>query len=152
MSSTRTSQFVKASPAQVYEAFMDPKILMEWLPPAEMTGVMHEFDGQVGGGYRMSLHYAADVTDFAGKTADHEDQVTSRFLDLEPPHRIVQATSFVTDDPALKGEMTMITTIEAAPGGSLVTMVFENIPPGLKPEDNDAGARESLGQLARRFA
>jgi hypothetical protein len=32
-----------------------------------------------------------------------------------------------------------------------VTLLFENLPPGLRPEDNDEGARLSLAQLARRF-
>jgi hypothetical protein len=30
-------------------------------------------------------------------------------------------------------------------------MTFDGLPPGLRPEDNDAGARASLDQLARRF-
>lgn len=30
-----------------------------------------------------------------------------------------------------------------------VTILFENIPPGIRPEDNDAGARSSLKKLAR---
>jgi hypothetical protein len=36
-------------------------------------------------------------------------------------------------------------------GGTEVTLAFENLPPGLRAEDNDAGARVSLEQLARRF-
>ncbi len=34
---------------------MNPAALVHWLPPGEMTAEIHEFDGQVGGGYRMSL-------------------------------------------------------------------------------------------------
>jgi hypothetical protein len=30
-------------------------------------------------------------------------------------------------------------------------LVFENLPPGLRAEDNEAGSRLSLEQLARRF-
>jgi uncharacterized protein YndB with AHSA1/START domain len=60
--STRTSRVVKARPEEVYAAFMDPNVLMEWLPPDGMTGVMHEFDARVGGGYRMSLIYPQDET------------------------------------------------------------------------------------------
>ena len=37
------------------------------------------------------------------------------------------------------------------PGGTEVTLLFTNLPPGLRPEDNDAGAELSLEQLARRF-
>jgi hypothetical protein len=30
-----------------------------------------------------------------------------------------------------------------------VTIAFANIPPGIRPEDNDAGTRSSLEKLAR---
>jgi hypothetical protein len=29
-----------------------------WLSPGDMTGKVHEFEGRVGGGYRMSLFYS----------------------------------------------------------------------------------------------
>jgi hypothetical protein len=77
--------------------------------------------------------------------------VKVRFLELSPPHRIVEAIEFVTPDPTLAGEMIATSTFQLTAGGTEVTMLFENLPPGLRPEDNDAGARQSLGQLARRF-
>jgi len=36
-------------------------------------------------------------------------------------------------------------------GGTEVTLVFRNLPPGLRAEDNEPGSRLSLEQLARRF-
>lgn len=42
--------------AAVYGALLDPDALVEWLPPAGMTGRMHAFDARVGGGYEMSLY------------------------------------------------------------------------------------------------
>jgi hypothetical protein len=47
--------------------------------------------------------------------------------------------------------MTMIATFEEAPSGTEVILVFENLPPGLRADDNAAGSRLSLEQLARRF-
>ena len=55
--STRTSRVISARPEELYQAFVDPAALVDWLPPAEMRGVAHEFDACVGGGYRMSLFY-----------------------------------------------------------------------------------------------
>ena len=52
---TRTSRVIKARPEELYAAFLDPAALVDWLPPAEMTGEIHEFDARVGGGYRMSM-------------------------------------------------------------------------------------------------
>jgi uncharacterized protein YndB with AHSA1/START domain len=148
---SRTSRFVRARPEQVYEAFINPAALIAWLPPAEMTGEIHEFDARVGGGYRMSLFYPLDERVFRGKTSNKQDMVNVRFVELAPPRRIVEAVSFVTADPAFLGEMTMIATFKEASGGTEVTLAFKDLPPGLRAQDNEAGARLSLAQLARRF-
>ena len=149
--STRASKVIKASPAAVFAAFMDPAVLVAWLPPADMTGRIHEFDGRVGGGYRMSLFYPPNERVHRGKTSDKEDMVNVRFVELDPPRKIVEAVRFVTADRAFLGEMTMTATFEELPGGTEVTLVFKDLPPGLPAEDNEAGARLSLDQLARHF-
>lgn len=148
---TRTSRIIKARPEEIYEAFMDPAALVTWLPPEEMTGEIHEFDARVGGGYRMSLFYPPSERSFRGKTSDREDMVKVRFVELTPPRRIVEAVNFVTADPAFFGEMTIVVTLEEVSGGTEVTFLCENLPPGLRAEDNEAGSRLSLEQLARRF-
>jgi uncharacterized protein YndB with AHSA1/START domain len=147
--STRTSRIIRADRQAIYRAFIDPAALLDWLPPGEMTGEFHAFDARVGGGYEMSLFYPPGEQPGRGKTEDREDRVRVRFVALEPPDRIVEATSFVSNDPALAGEMRMIATFRDAMGGTEVTMTFEDLPPGLKPADNDEGARLSLEQLAR---
>jgi uncharacterized protein YndB with AHSA1/START domain len=68
---------------------------------------------------------------------------------VTPPSRIVQAISFDSADPAFSGEMTMVVTVEDRDGGTEVTFLFENIPPGIRPEDNEAGTQSSLEKLAR---
>jgi uncharacterized protein YndB with AHSA1/START domain len=145
------SRVIKARPEDLYAAFMDRAALVAWLPPAEMTGVIRDFDARVGGGYRMSLFHPPDEHVFHGKTADKEDMVKVRFVELTPPRRIIEAVSFVTNDPALQGEMAMTVTFEDVSGGTEVTLLFENLPQGLRAEDNEAGARLSLEQLSRRF-
>lgn len=155
MTSTRTSRLVKASPEALYAAFMDPAALVTWLPPAEMTGKIYTFDARVGGGYRMSLFYPpSDGTTgepaLRGKTTDRKDRVNVRFVELVPARRIVEAVTFDTTDPALQGEMTITVTFEERAGETEVTFLCRNLPPGLRPEDNETGARLSLEQLARR--
>jgi uncharacterized protein YndB with AHSA1/START domain len=149
--STRTSRVIRARPEELYDAFMDPAALVAWLPPGEMTGEIHEFDARVGGGYRMSLFYPPNEHAFRGKTSDREDRVNVQFLELARPRKIVEVVSFDTTDPGLVGEMTMTATFEKISGGTEVTLVFKNLPPGLRAEDNEAGARSSLEQLARHF-
>lgn len=148
---TRTSRIINTRPEELYEAFMDPAALVAWLPPADMTGKIHEFDARVGGGYRMSLFYPPHERSFRGKTSEGEDVVKVRFAELAPPQRIVEAVTFETTDPAFFGEMTIVVTFEEASGGTEVTISCTNLPPGLRAEDNEAGSRLSLEQLARRF-
>jgi uncharacterized protein YndB with AHSA1/START domain len=149
--STRTSRIIGATREALYQAFLDPVALIAWLPPGEMTGEIHAFDARVGGGYRMSLYYPPDEKDFRGKTSEKEDRLAVRYVELDPPRRIVEAVNFDSSDPAYLGEMRLVVTFEQAAGGTEVTMLFENLPPGLGPQDNEAGSRLSLEQLARHF-
>lgn len=147
--SSRTSQFIEARPDAVYAAFMNPDALLAWLPPGGMTGRLHDFDGREGGGYRMSLFYPEDETVMHGKTAEKEDMASVRFLELRPASRIVEAVNFHSDDPAFAGDMRIEIRFDAVMGGTEVTFICTDIPPGIRPEDNDEGTRLSLQQLKR---
>jgi uncharacterized protein YndB with AHSA1/START domain len=114
-----------------------------------MKGLVHRFDYRVGGGYQMSLYYPETETTSPGKTEDREDRYTARFVELTPPRKIVEAITFETTNPAFQGEMIMEATFEAENGGTTVSLVFQGIPSGVRPEDNEAGTRESLEKLAR---
>lgn len=149
---TRTSQLISAPIERVFAAFLDPDTLLQWLPPNEMTGVFHEFEAREGGSYRMSLFYPQGDDLHLGKSAEHEDQVVVRFEVIEPFTRIVESVSFVTEDSGMQGEMMQTITLKTTEeGGTLVTLLFEHIPPALKAADNDLGAQVSLGQLASLF-
>ena len=147
--STKNTKFIRASQEAVYRAFTDPAALAQWRAPGDMTGEVHRFDLRAGGGYQMSLYYPSSDTTSQGKTADREDRYTARFVELAPPRRIVEAITFDSDDPAFSGEMVMEVTLEAGDGGTTVTIEFKNIPPGIRPEDNEAGTRLALEKLAR---
>ncbi len=43
----------------------------------------------------------------------------------------------------------MVVTLEAEDGGTRVTIVFTDIPSGIRPADNEAGTRSTLEKLAR---
>jgi uncharacterized protein YndB with AHSA1/START domain len=147
--STRNSKFIKAPPEALYRAFTDPTALAVWLAPGDMTGEVHRFDYRVGGGYQMSLYYPASETTSRGKTREREDRYTARFVELTPPRRIVEAITFDSVDPAFSGEMIMVVTFEAEDGGTTVTILFKDIPSGIRPQDNEAGTRSTLEKLAR---
>ena len=146
--STCVTRVIAAPPQALYDAFMDPTALAGWLPPDGMSGVVHAFDGRVGGGYDMSLFYGANERVHTGKTSAREDRVRVRFLTLEPGRRIVEAVSFVSDDPALKDGIIQTIGFEPVAGGTEVSVLFTGLPPGLAA-DNETGSRMSLANLAR---
>jgi uncharacterized protein YndB with AHSA1/START domain len=146
--STPTSKVIKASREALYQAFLDPAALVVWLPPEETTGEIYRFDARVGGEYPMSLFYPSSEQVHRGKSSDREDSFTARFVELTPPVRIVQAVSLHSADPAFSGEMTFEATLEVADGATEVTIVCTHLPPGIRPEDNEAGCRSSLYKLA----
>jgi hypothetical protein len=69
--------------------------------------------------------------------------------ELERPERVVEAILFESEDPSFGGEMTLAITLEELDGGTLVALAFQNLPSGVRPEDNNAGSRSSLEKLAR---
>jgi hypothetical protein len=66
---------------------------------------------------------------------------------LDEPRRIVQAVTFDATDPAFQGEMAMTIMITPGDEGAEVTIAYGNVPTGIRPEDNDAGTRDSLHKL-----
>jgi uncharacterized protein YndB with AHSA1/START domain len=157
--STRNSRWIKAAPAALYQALTDPEALATWRAPGEMTGVVHHFDLREGGGYEMSLYYPESEESMRGKSASREDRYTSRFVELTPPSqssegrisdgKIVEAITFDSPDPAFSGELIMEVTLAAEAGGTLVTIAFQKLPPGVRPEDNEAGTESALEKLDR---
>ena len=149
MHTTRNRKVIKASPEKLYRAFTDPEALAVWMAPGEMTAKVHHFDLKVGGGYEMSLFYPASEKESRGKTSEKEDRYTARFLELSPPKRIVQAIAFDSENPAFAGEMIMEVTFGIIDSGTRVSIIFRNIPSGIRPEDNKTGTRLTLQKLAR---
>jgi uncharacterized protein YndB with AHSA1/START domain len=147
--STRNSKFIKAPQEALYRAFTDPAALAVWFAPGDMTGEVHSFDDRVGGGYQMSLYYPSSEKTFRGKTSEREDRYTARFVELTPPRKIVEAITFDAVDPAFAGEMIMEVTFKAEDGGTTVSILFKDIPPGIRHEDNEVGTRSTLEKLAR---
>jgi uncharacterized protein YndB with AHSA1/START domain len=141
------SRIIKASPQTIYEAFLDPKAWVVWLPPEGMSGRIDRFDPREGGTYRMVLTYKApDVS--AAKSSENSDVVEGRFVKLVPNEGVVQVVKFESDDPAYSGEMQMTWSLAAVPAGTEVTITAENVPSGIRPEDHEAGMNSTLANLA----
>jgi uncharacterized protein YndB with AHSA1/START domain len=147
MYSTRLSRHVDASRAAVYRALLDPDAIAHWRVPEGMTSEVHEFEAREGGTFRVSLTYTAP--DRTGKTAARTDTYHGRFVTLVPDEAVVEEFAFETGDPALRGTMTMTTTLTDAAGGTDVLVVHEGIPDAIPAADNETGTRMALDNLAR---
>ncbi len=146
--STCVSRVIKAPRRTIYEAFMNPEALVSWLPPEGMKGHVYVFDAREGGAYRMSLTYVGSDHSPRGKTSEHTDVVQGRFLELTAYERIVQLIEFESKDPAFAGPMTISWTLADVPGGTEVTILCENEPEGIRPNDHEMGLRSTLENLA----
>jgi hypothetical protein len=62
--------------------------------------------------------------------------------------QVVEVTEFETTDPALRGEMTITTTLADADGSTDVLAVHDGLPRALSPADNETGWRMALAKLA----
>jgi uncharacterized protein YndB with AHSA1/START domain len=146
MSTTRLRRQINAPRAAVYRALLDPQAVQAWMVPDGMTSQIHAFDPREGGAWRISLTY--DEPTGTGKTTAHTDTHHGRFVTLVPDEQVVQAVEFETDDPALQGEMTISYTLRDADGGTELLAVHDNVPPGVPPDQNEAGWSDSLAKLA----
>jgi uncharacterized protein YndB with AHSA1/START domain len=146
--STRVSRILKANRKAVYDAFLDANSVTSWLAPNNMKGQVHAFDAREGGKFRMSLTYLDPKHSLSGKTSEDTDTFRGRFVELVPYEKIVEAVEFESQDPAFAGEMRMTVSLADTAEGTEVTILCEDIPKGIRPEDNELGCKESLQKLA----
>lgn len=145
---TKVSKSINASPADIYEAHLNPNKLVKWRVPKNMEADIHEFEARAGGSYRMTLTYVNAADAGFGKTSDGKDSFKGQFVELIPHKKIVERIDFESVDPKFAGQMKMTTTI-ADGEMSEVTIVCEDIPEGIRLEDNVIGCEEALSKLAQ---
>lgn len=146
MASTRLARFIRAPRSAVYRALLDARAVATWQVPDGMTSEVHEFDAREGGAFRISLTYEAP--DAVGKSSARTDTHHGRFVELVADERIVESLEFETDDPAMRGEMTITYLLAEAEGGTELRAVHDGLPPGVAPADNETGWCMALDKLA----
>jgi uncharacterized protein YndB with AHSA1/START domain len=132
MNASSVSRLVRAPLQTVYRACSDPHELVLWRMPQTMIARLLGIDGAT---YRMELGYPD------GRV----DTFTATFIERVPYETVVERIRF--DAPERAGEMTMTTTLRAAPDGTEVSIRYDGLPDGIRPEDNDEGTRQALARL-----
>jgi uncharacterized protein YndB with AHSA1/START domain len=146
MTSTSINRHLRAPRSVVYRVLLDPVAVAKWRVPIGMTSRVHWFDAREGGTFRVSLTY--DGADRTGKTTADTDTYQGRFVRLVTDEQVMEALAFETDDPMMKGEMTITITLADARGGTDLLAVHDGLPPGVAGADNEAGWRMALDKLA----
>src|SRR4051812_16162958 len=109
MSSTRIGCHIRAPRSLVYRALLDVHAIPQWKVPSGMSCQVHEFEPREGGSLRISLTY--DAPTITGKTTAQTDTYRGRFIKLVPNEQVVEVDEFETNNPALRGEMTITITL-----------------------------------------
>ncbi|KAF1684914.1 hypothetical protein B1992_13865 [Pseudoxanthomonas broegbernensis] len=128
---------LRAPPARVYRAFLDPDAMAKWLPPHGFTGKVHAMDARIGGGYRMS---------FANLGTGSGHVFGGTYTDLVPNQRIAYTDRF--EDSGLAGDMQVTVTLEPSIAGTVLRIVQEGIPDAIPLDSCYQGWQESLALLA----
>lgn len=129
---------LKAPPARVYKAFLDPAALCKWISPAGYTSTVHSVDPKVGGTFRMSFTEfdSGAVNSFGGT-----------YLELVPNKKLRYTDKF--DDPNLAGDIEVTVTLKEVMGGTDLAITQSGIPDIIPPEMCELGWQDSLKQLAQ---
>jgi uncharacterized protein YndB with AHSA1/START domain len=146
VNSTRIHCCIQAPRASVYRALLDPQAIPKWKVPDGMTCRVHTFDAREGGLLRVSLTY--DTATGTGKTSAHTDTYHGCFVRLIPDELVVEEDEFETDNPALRGKMTITIALQDAEGGTQLIAVHDGLPHGVSAADNETGWRMALAKLA----
>ena len=134
----RLHRVLTVRPDKVYRAFIEADALAKWLPPNGFTCTLHQFEGKVGGTFKMS---------FRNFTTGNSHSFGGEYRELVPGERVRYTDKF--DDPHLPGEMQVTVTLKSVGVGTEVTIVQDGIPDAIPVEACYLGWQESLRNLAR---
>jgi uncharacterized protein YndB with AHSA1/START domain len=101
------SVFVKAPPARVYEYFTQAEAIVRWM------GDYAVLDPKPGGQFTIDVRGAP---------------VRGRYLDLDPPHRLLISWGYAGSDRLRPGESTLEVRFIAESGGTRVELEHRDLP------------------------
>lgn len=129
---------LRAPPARVYRAFLNPEAMAKWIPPNGFTCTVHHLDPRVGGTFRMS---------FTNFSTEKSHSFGGEYLELVPGQLLRYTDRF--DDPNLPGVIRVTVTLQPVSCGTDLGIVQEGIPEVIPVEMCHLGWQESLEALAK---
>ncbi|MFA7345512.1 MAG: SRPBCC family protein [Terrimicrobiaceae bacterium] len=133
----RLHRVLKASPALVYKAFLDPDALSRWLPPNGYLCKVFHLDPKVGGAFKMAF------TQFSN---GHSHSFGGEYLELVP-NELIRYTD-VFEDPNLPGTIEVTVKLKAVSCGTDLSVTQAGVPAVIPEEACYLGWQDSLLHLA----
>ncbi|MEI9407863.1 MULTISPECIES: SRPBCC family protein [Mesorhizobium] len=137
-STVRLHRVLTTSPEKVYRAFLEADALAKWLPPNGFTCTVHQFEGKVGGTFKMS---------FRNFTTGDSHSFGGEYVELVAGELLRYTDRF--DDPNLPGEIEVTVTLKKVSVGTEVNITQAGIPDVIPAEACYLGWQESLRNLAK---
>src|ERR1044072_8686566 len=134
----RLHRVLRAAPEKVYRAFLDADAMSKWLPPYGFTCKVHQFEGKVGGTFKMS---------FRNFTTGNGHSFGGTYLELVPNEKLRYNDNL--DYPNLPGSMEVTVTLKKVSVGTDVSIVQDGIPDVIPVEACYLGWQQSLETLVR---
>ena len=130
---------LKAPPAQVFAAWIDPEKVMRWMGPGEIAGSSAECDARPGGRYRWVMR----------KPSGEELEVSGVYREVVPNEKLVLTWAW----KAAPEEESLITVLLKPDGdGTLLTLTHEQFADEDARDKHASGWTSGLDGLERYFA
>jgi uncharacterized protein YndB with AHSA1/START domain len=132
------TRVMPAEPAVVYEAWIDPEALAEFLCPAPTTSAVVECDPRVGGRLRIDMMDPDGVVHIVGE-----------YVELDPPNRLC-----FTWNTSFAGGFDSLVTVTLRPHGAhqtMMTIEHTQLPPEWS-SDHEQGWTRIAGLLDARLS
>ncbi|QEX19289.1 hypothetical protein FRZ44_46020 [Hypericibacter terrae] len=130
---------LKASPARVYQAWTDPKMMIDWWSPAEFETLITEADPRVGGRFRVLMRGPDGV----------EHDVSGVYRELVRDEKLVFSWAWKTTPD----EVSQVTvTLKRDGDGTLLTLTHDQFVDVATRDSHSGGWSGALDKLERLVA
>ena len=130
---------LKATPAQVFDAWTDPKKLAQWMGPENVGLKRSEADARVGGRYRFVM---------IGQDGEEHD-VSGVYREIVPNQKLVFTWAWKSTP---ERESIVTVTIKPDGNGSLMTLLHEQFFDEAARDRHQQGWTGCINKLEKYFA
>lgn len=116
----------KATPEEVYQAWINPQALAQWFGPHSHTSKVEKFDAREGGEYQIRMSPVTEEHDCIGD-ASEESVCAGSFVSITPNQQLVMTFNWIEGGEDM-GETLLTVDITATSSGSEVCLTHERIP------------------------